>query len=73
MYCTAACGGHCSPLPLFSTKELVDFLLFYFIFGCLVNFLHLMDFSRANCVQAATRLSAPISGVPALLSSEEFI
>jgi len=53
---SSCCGGHYPLLPLFSTKELVDFLLFYIIFGCLVNFLHFMDFSRANCVQAMVLL-----------------
>jgi len=33
---SSCCGGYCSLLPLFSTKELINFLLFYFIFGCLV-------------------------------------
>ena len=36
MYCTVCCGGHFSLLLLFSTKELVDFWMFYFIVGCLV-------------------------------------
>ena len=39
---SSCCGGHCSLLPLFSTIELVDFWFFYFIFCCLVNFLHFM-------------------------------
>ena len=58
---SSCCGGHCSLLPLFGTKEVVDFLLFYFIFGCLVY-----------SMITAARLTALISGVPALIS-EEFI
>jgi len=30
---SSCCSGHRSLLPLFSTKELVDFLLFHFIFA----------------------------------------
>jgi len=54
---SSCCGGHCSLLPLFSTKELVDFLLFYFIFGGLVY-----------SMITAARLTAQISVVPALIN-----
>jgi len=37
-------------------RKLTDFLLFYFIFGCLVNFLHFMDLSHGNCVQTMVLL-----------------
>ena len=60
---SSCCGGHCSLLPLFSTKELVDFVLFYFYFIC---------GSLVYSMITAARLTAPISGVPALIS-EEFI
>ena len=49
---SSCCGGHHSLLPLFSTKELVNFLLFYFIFALTV------------CNHgAATHLTARISGL----------